>query len=109
MKNMLEKQIRGIDVVLANYPPSPPKRILSKLVPVLQVGVIGVTVAGDQIFPRLGMVPPPWYYSLRANRFGTISTIWLLGNFLQNYLQSSGAFEVSVDGELVSSHHNMCA
>ncbi|KAJ8448317.1 hypothetical protein Cgig2_021945 [Carnegiea gigantea] len=103
MKNMLENQFPGIDVVLANYPPSPPKRLLSKLIPVLQVGVVGVIMAGDQIFPRLGLVPPPWYYSLRANRFGTISATWLLGNFLQNYLQSSGAFEVSVDGELVFS------
>lgn len=99
MKNMLETQFPGIHVVLANYPPSPPKRILNKLVPVVQVGAVAVIMAGDQIFPRLGMTPPPWYYSLRANRFGTISAAWLFGNFLQSYLQNSGAFEVHCDGE----------
>ncbi|KMT12343.1 hypothetical protein BVRB_5g102810 [Beta vulgaris subsp. vulgaris] len=103
MKNMLETQFPGINVALANYPPSPPKRILSKLVPVAQVGVFAVIMAGDQIFPRLGMSPPTWYYSLRANRFGTISATWLFGNFIQSSLQSSGAFEVFIDGEPVFS------
>lgn len=104
MKNMLESSFPGINVVLANYPPPLPKRLLSKVVPVAQFGIIGIVMAGEQIFPRLGFpAPPPWYYSLRANRFGTISTTWLLGNFLQSFLQNSGAFEVSINGELIFS------
>lgn len=102
MKNMLEIALPGTEVILANYPPSLPKRLLSKLVPVVQIGVIGVVVAGEHIFPMLGFVaPPPWYYNLRANRFGTIASTWLLGNALQSFLQSSGAFEVYFNGELV--------
>lgn len=104
MKNMLEASYPGINVILANYPPALPKRLLSKVVPIVQFGIIGIVVAGEQIFPRLGfIVPPPWYYTLRANRFGTISTTWLLGNVLQSFLQSSGAFEVYCNGELVFS------
>lgn len=104
MKNMLETQFPGINVVLANYPPPFPKRVLSKLVPVAQIGVMSIILAGEHIFPRLGYaVPPQWYYSLRANKFGTISSTWLLGNFLQSFLQSSGAFEVYCNGELVFS------
>ncbi|KAI8014115.1 SelT-like protein [Camellia lanceoleosa] len=107
MKTMLETAFPGINVVLANYPPPLPKRLLGKVVPVVQFGVIGIVMAGEQIFPRLGfMAPPPWYYSLRANRFGTISSTWLLGNFLQSMLQSSGAFEVYCNGELVFSKLN---
>ncbi|KAL2250397.1 selT-like protein [Sesamum indicum] len=104
MKNMLENQFPGINVVLANYPPPLPKRMLSKLVPVVQFGVIGIIVGGEQIFPRLGFAAPPqWYYSMRANRFGSMASTWLLGNFLQSFLQSSGAFEVYCNGELVFS------
>ncbi|KAG4966369.1 hypothetical protein AAZX31_14G179900 [Glycine max] len=104
MKNMLEIAFPGTEVILANYPPTLPKRLLSKLVPVVQIGVIGVVVAGEHIFPMLGFVaPPPWYYNLRANRFGTIASTWLLGNALQSFLQSSGAFEVYFNGELVFS------
>lgn len=102
MKKMLETQFPGVEVVLANYPPSLPKRVVAKLVPVVQIGVIGLVMAGEQIFPMLGvMAPPPWYYSLRANKFGTIASFWLLGNALQSFLQSSGAFEVYCNDELV--------
>ncbi|KAM0830010.1 hypothetical protein ACQ4PT_066501 [Festuca glaucescens] len=103
MKSMLDTSFPGIHVVLENYPPPFPKRALSKIVPVIQVGAIGTLMAGDQIFPRFGMVPPPWYYSLRANRFGTMASIWLFGNFAQSLLQSSGAFEVYCNGQLVFS------
>ncbi|KAL7173148.1 hypothetical protein ACSBR2_032589 [Camellia fascicularis] len=103
MKKMLETFFLGIDV-LANYPPLLAKRVLSKLVPAVQMGVIGIIMVGEQIFPMLGfMVPPPlYYYSLRANRFGSIATTWLLGNVLQNFLQSTRAFEVYLNDESVS-------
>uniref|UniRef100_A0A0D9V7F7 SelT-like protein n=1 Tax=Leersia perrieri TaxID=77586 RepID=A0A0D9V7F7_9ORYZ len=103
VKQMLETSFPGIHVVLENYPPPFPKNTLSKAVPFLQVGAMATLMAGDQIFPRFGMVPPPWYYSLRANRFGTMATIWLFGNFAQSFLQSSGAFEVYCNGQLVFS------
>lgn len=102
MNKMLETSFPGIEVVLANYPPPLPKRLLSKVVPVVQIGVMGIVVAGEQIFPMLGfMTPPPWYYSLRANKFGAIASNWLLGNLVQSFCQSTGAFEVSLNDELV--------
>ncbi|MED6193596.1 hypothetical protein PIB30_021072 [Stylosanthes scabra] len=104
MKNMLEITFPGTEFILANYPPPLPKRLLGKVVPVVQIGVIGIVVAGEQIFPMLGFVaPPPWYYNLRANKFGTVASTWLLGNALQSFLHSSGAFEVYFNGELVFS------
>uniref|UniRef100_A0A1J3CDE5 SelT-like protein n=1 Tax=Noccaea caerulescens TaxID=107243 RepID=A0A1J3CDE5_NOCCA len=104
MKKMLETAFPGLDVVLANYPPPAPKRLLAKVVPVAQMGVIGMIVAGDRILPMIGIAQPPaWLNSLRANRFGSMASTWLLGNFLQSYLQSSGAFEVYCNGEMVFS------
>ncbi|KAK7286915.1 hypothetical protein RJT34_22272 [Clitoria ternatea] len=103
VKNMLESEFPGINVVLANYPPPLPKRVLSKVIPLVQTGFIVAIVAGDQIFPRLGVTPPSWYYSLRTNKFRSIASAWLFANFLQSFLQSSGAFEVYCNGELVFS------
>ncbi|XP_068644178.1 selT-like protein [Aristolochia californica] len=104
MKKMLETSFPGIDVILSNHPPTLPKRLLGKAIPVVQVGVMAIIVAGEQIFPRLGfMTPPAWYFSLRSNRFGAIASTWLFGNVVQNFLQSSGAFEVYHNGELVFS------
>jgi hypothetical protein len=99
---MLESLFPGINVILGNYPPALPKRVLSKVIPVVQTGAVIALTAGDQIFPRLGVTPPPLYYSLRANKFRSIASIWLLSNFVQSFLQSSGAFEVYFNGELVS-------
>ncbi|KAF9593986.1 hypothetical protein IFM89_026687 [Coptis chinensis] len=50
---------QGADAILANYPPVLPKRILSKVVPVFQVGVMGIVLGGEHIFPRLGYMTPP--------------------------------------------------
>ncbi|CAN8248435.1 unnamed protein product [Cochlearia groenlandica] len=104
MKKMLETAFPSLDVILANYPPPAPKRLLAKVVPVAQMGVIGMIVAGDHVFPMIGIThPPAWFHSLRANRFGSMASTWLFGNFLQSYLQSSGAFEVHCNGVLVYS------
>ncbi|CAN7006040.1 hypothetical protein IGI04_009763 [Brassica rapa subsp. trilocularis] len=104
MKKMLETEFPGLDVILANYPAPAPKRLLAKVVPVVQMGVIGMIVAGDRVFPLIGIAQPPaWFNSLRANRFGSMASTWLVGNFLQSYLQSSGAFEVLCNGEPVFS------
>ncbi|KAI3474746.1 hypothetical protein Pfo_029931 [Paulownia fortunei] len=91
MKNMLESQFPGINVVLANYPPPLPKRMLSKLVPIVQFGVIGIIVGGEQIFPRLGFAAPPqWYYSMRANRFG----VWQALGYLETSFSPSCRVQV---------------
>ncbi|CAF2121076.1 hypothetical protein HID58_009102 [Brassica napus] len=104
MKKMLETEFPGLDLILANYPAPAPKRLLAKVVPVVQMGVIGMIVAGDRVFPMIGIAQPPaWFNSLRANRFGSMASTWLVGNFLQSYLQSSGAFEVLCNGEPVFS------
>ncbi|MBA0717429.1 hypothetical protein Golax_005253 [Gossypium laxum] len=81
MKKMLEAQFPGIDVILDNYPPSLSKSFLSKVVLVFEFRVLWIKMVGEQIFPMIGiMTPPLWYYSLRANNFGSIITAWLLGN-----------------------------
>ncbi|MBA0772124.1 hypothetical protein Gotri_007558, partial [Gossypium trilobum] len=83
MKKMLEVQFPRIDVIFDNYPPSLSKSLLSKVVPVFKFGVIWIMMAREQIFPMIGiMTPPLWYYSLRANSFGSIVTAWLLGNVM---------------------------
>lgn len=101
-KRMLEEAFPGITVTLANHPPPLIKRLMGIVIPILQGGVIVIIMGGEQIFQKLGyMKPPPWYYSLRANRHGTIITTWFLGNYIKSCLKNSGAFEVFCDGELV--------
>ncbi|MCD7471540.1 hypothetical protein HAX54_012030 [Datura stramonium] len=48
-------------------------------------------------------VPPPWFYQLRANRFGTMQPLGSWEISFSPCHQSSGAFEVYCNGELVFS------
>ncbi|GMN40347.1 hypothetical protein TIFTF001_009568 [Ficus carica] len=59
MKDMLEAAYPGINVILANHPPALLNRLLSKAVPVVQVGITATIMAGEQIFPRFGIMTPP--------------------------------------------------
>ncbi|KAK6935717.1 Selenoprotein, Rdx-type [Dillenia turbinata] len=104
MKKMLETSFPKIHVILENHPAPLGKRLLANLIPVMQIGVTSIVITGEQIFPMMGItMPPQWYLSLRANRFGAVATTWLIGNTLKSTLQSSGAFEVHYNGKLVFS------
>ncbi|KAK6927114.1 hypothetical protein RJ641_008833, partial [Dillenia turbinata] len=98
--------IPEIHFILENHPAPFGKRLLAKLVPVMQIGVIGVIITGEQIIPMMSIATPPQLYlSLRANRFGVIASTWLIGNFLQSPAQSSGAFKVHYHSKSVSSFY----
>ncbi|KAG8497440.1 hypothetical protein CXB51_008732 [Gossypium anomalum] len=82
------------------------KKILEAYVP----GIDRDYDEGEQIYPIIGiMKPPPWYYSLHANRFRSIATTaQLLRNVMQSFLQSFSAFEVYCNDELVSDPFAIC-
>ena len=67
----------------------------------LQFGGIAVVLAGDKIFPALGMEVPQMLAQLREKKMGAVMGIWLLGNAAQNQLTATGAFEVYFDGKQV--------
>ncbi|KAI6673400.1 hypothetical protein NL676_001306 [Syzygium grande] len=71
---MLGIQLSGVDVVLANYPPPPPKPILAKLVPVTQIGVSAIVMAREHFFQCLGLQCIP--FSL-CKRVGIVAATWL--------------------------------
>ncbi|KAH7656784.1 Selenoprotein T protein [Dioscorea alata] len=52
LKQMLEESFPGIKVVLSNHPPSLPKRVLSKVFPIVQARFIGIIVEGEHILLR---------------------------------------------------------
>ena len=68
----------------------------------LQFGGIAVVLAGDKIFPALGMEVPLILAQLREKKMGAVMGIWLLGNAAQNQLTATGAFEVYYDGKQVT-------
>ena len=99
VKRALEAQVPGMEVVGSNYPPSPPKAALAKLVFAAQMLFIGLTLAGHQLYP----VPPPWLKTLQENKVQSCMLAWFAGNTIAQNLATTGAFEVFYDGAIVFS------
>jgi len=91
----------------SEYPPPPNKVLLAKIVSYIQWGIMIVMLAGDWIFPKLGIVPPPIYYRMKEKQFIVIMACMFLGGQISNGLTSTGAFEVFVDNKLVFSKLQM--
>ena len=77
--------------------------LLARVVMGLQFGGIAAVLAGDKIFPALGLQMPQLLAQMQEKRMGVVMGIWLLGNAAQNQLTSTGAFEVFYDGKKVRS------
>eukprot|EP00878_Enallax_costatus_P014671 GHUV01015347.1.p1 GENE.GHUV01015347.1~~GHUV01015347.1.p1 ORF type:complete len:159 (+),score=53.23 GHUV01015347.1:337-813(+) len=104
VKQLIEQQYPGMQVVGSNYPVSPIKQAAAQAVSIAQMGGFAMVIFGDKVFDSLG-VPPPQFYTQNVanNRFGAGVGLWFVGNLIQNQLVSTGAFEVYYDGSLVFS------
>ena len=88
--------------------------LLARVVMGLQFGGIAAVLAGDRIFPALGLEMPQLLAQMQEKRMGVVMGIWLLGNAAQNQLTSTGAFEVFYNGKKVRAwralyHHRCCS
>lgn len=104
-KQLLEQSFPGMEVVGSTYPVSPVKQGLAQAVGLAQMGGFAFVIFGERIFEMLGYAAPPEFYqqNVQQNKFGVGVGVWFVGNFLQNQLISTGAFEVYYDGALVFS------
>uniref|UniRef100_A0A061R5R5 Selenoprotein t n=1 Tax=Tetraselmis sp. GSL018 TaxID=582737 RepID=A0A061R5R5_9CHLO len=103
VKSLVSREYPEMEVVATNYPVPPVKRALARLAGYLQMGLLGLTLAGDKIFPWLGLETPQLYNTVRDNKFAYCMAIWFVGNAVNNALISTGAFEIFYDGRLVFS------
>lgn len=58
---------------------------------------------GDRIFPAIGIVPPPLYYTAKEKQWMVIIASYFITNQVSSYLLNSGAFEVYLNEDLVYS------
>jgi len=94
VRRALEEHAPGLEVVGSNYPMSPLKAFLAKLVTGAQMGVLGLTLGGEQLFP----VRPPWLKALQESKLQSCLMAWFAGNMVSQNLRATGAFEVYYDG-----------
>lgn len=68
----------------------------------LQMGGVAITLGGSLIFDKLGMPEPFFVPVMRRNPMPVIVGLSFVSYFCSSFL-ATGAFEVSIDGELVFS------
>eukprot|EP00882_Tetradesmus_deserticola_P002320 GHRQ01002477.1.p1 GENE.GHRQ01002477.1~~GHRQ01002477.1.p1 ORF type:complete len:140 (+),score=54.14 GHRQ01002477.1:255-674(+) len=104
-KQLLQQRFSGMEVVGSTYPVPATKQALAQGLGLAQMVGFGFVIFGDKLFQFMGYAAPPELYvqHVAGNRVGVGVGIWFLGNFLQNQLLSTGAFEVFYDGTLVFS------
>lgn len=103
VSHFVEAHFPGTEVLGVEYPVAFHKALMAKAVMVGQLGITAVALAGDRIFPALGIAPPALYVQYRDNKVGVVLGSWIAGNLLQNSLTATGAFEVYSAGEKVFS------
>jgi len=71
------------------------------------MGGLLVLMTGNKAFDLFGVPVPQWYTSLQENKIMTMVGIFFMGNMVESSMLSSGAFEVTVNGEPVWSKIEM--
>lgn len=84
------------------YPPPPMAKALAAAGSYLQMSGVAITLGGSIIFDKLG-VPEVFPVPLmRANPMAVVLGMFVVNSICSSFL-STGAFEVTIDGELVFS------
>lgn len=84
------------------YPPPPHAQTLAAVGSYLQMGGVAIALGGALIFDKLGVPEPFFAPVMRRNPIPVVVGCSVVNSFFSSFM-STGAFEVSIDGELVYS------
>lgn len=90
---------QDIDIYGGNYPVAPAKQMLANVCRMSFMASLGLGLFGNQ----LGAVLPPAVMRLVADNKGALMMGGFILNIVGSNLAQSGAFEVTLDGEVIYS------
>jgi selT/selW/selH-like putative selenoprotein len=92
-----------LDVEDKEYPLPPFKKFFSKFTFFTQIGVSFLIFGGQKYKDKIPMIPPGVFDTLEKNKWVVMIGNFLLHQWLNRYLSSTGAFEVYYKGKLIFS------
>eukprot|EP00730_Choanoeca_flexa_P012946 TRINITY_DN4797_c0_g1_i1.p1 TRINITY_DN4797_c0_g1~~TRINITY_DN4797_c0_g1_i1.p1 ORF type:complete len:125 (+),score=30.86 TRINITY_DN4797_c0_g1_i1:172-546(+) len=98
---MLQQQYPDLEVEGRNAMPPPWKQHLSQAVTIAMWTGLALMFMGDSIFQQLNIPPPELYLQAKENQMIVVMSLWFMGSTISQNLWKTGAFEISLDGELV--------
>lgn len=84
------------------YPPPSYAQLAVGFAGFVQMAAIALMFFGSKVFEVLGMPEPEWYDQVKNNKMMTFASVFMLNSFA-NSLTATGAFEITVDGQLAFS------
>ncbi|KAK9842140.1 hypothetical protein WJX84_005770 [Apatococcus fuscideae] len=104
IKQAIEQQFPGMEVLGSNYPVAPLKATLTSIITILQAAVVVMCVVGERLLPFLNNAAITQLFEQHKDKRLQIGLgAWFVGNLIKTQLSSTGALEVFFDGQLVFS------
>jgi len=104
VERLIRRNFPELQVVPSNYPQTPNKALAAKIVGFAQFGFLGFALGGDYLLPLFSISPQhPFYQYIQNNKMPACAFVWIIGNMVSQSLQSTGAFEISYNGQMVYS------
>jgi len=101
VKQNLVARHPGLSIEGDNFPATPLKQFIAKTLFYVRMGILLVMLTGNKVFEVFGVPVPEWYAGIQENKMMAMVGVFFMGNMMESNLLSSGAFEVSVNEEVV--------
>lgn len=105
LKNYIETYYESLagQVHGGNFPAPWYATLLSQAVMYMQIGFVGLSFFGSNIWPMLGLTEPPsLWQQAQQNQIQCFMFLFLISSVAQN-MCASGAFEIMLDGKVLFS------
>lgn len=107
VKEYFEKNYSNILVTPDNYPLSSTRKFLSRIVTIIQISVIVLVFTGESIKRYTnGIIPNEYIDWIGGNKLMTGMIGFFGGNMINNFITSTGAFEIYCNDDLIWSAIN---
>nr|AVA09701.1 putative effector protein [Heterodera avenae] len=98
---ILREKYPGIDVHGENYPPGILRAVGAQILGIVKIALIVCVVSGRSPFPALGLDTPTFFQWMLSNRLSAALMLFLFSNAIEGMLQSTGAFEIYIESDLI--------
>lgn len=102
-KAQMYHYIPQISIIDEEYPVPALWQLIGTIVGSIRMGLIILLIAGDWVFEKMQVPKPEWYNKMVENKFISGIAIYFVGNYLSAACSNTGAFEISLNGEMLFS------
>lgn len=94
---LIHREYPDVSIIAENYPSSPLKTLLAKGLSLMKITLLIILLFSQNPFQFFRFPTPRIYHWALQNKMYACLMIFFLSNFLESYLLSTNAFEISIN------------